>query len=269
MENNSKIEVNSMQTLSGSKRTSVYNECCALNIIDLNDDCLEEIFIYLTVKELFDLVSIHSNFVSVCLRIFHRKYRKHEINISSHNMDLYKRFPRILKSLSNVITSLRITFDRFDVLSNELIHRSIMENCDQTLCELTLNNIQPALVMRTTFPNLKKMSFNQGRLTGSHIELQKCFPNIRCLQLFFCQTEDNGFFEQTLPTLEEFTVAHHNSTFGQLSRFLELNPQLKSFIVYNYNQNLIGKLSEYAKLNFQNLHTTFEVLPCYFAFAEQ
>lgn len=269
MENNFKIEANSIQPPTGSTRTNGYNECCALNIIDLNDDCLEEIFMYLNMKQLFDLVTIHSNFVTICSRIFHRKYRNHEINISSHNMNLYKRFPRVLKLLNNVITSLRITFDRFDILSNELIHRSIIENCAETLCELTLNNIQPALMMRTTFPNLKKISFNQGRLTFSHIELRKSFPNIRCLQLFFCQTEESGFFAQTIPTLKEFTVAHHNSTFAQLSRFLELNSQLKSFIVYNYNQNLISKLSEYAKLKFQNLHTKFEVLPCYFALAEE
>lgn len=258
-----------MQTRIGSTRTSGCNECCTLNIIDLNDDCLEKIFMYLNMKQLFDLVTMHSNFVSVCSRIFWLKYRIHEINISSHNMDSYKRFPRVLKSLGNVITRLRVTFDRFDVLSNELIHRSIIENCGETLCELTLNNIQTALVMRTTFPNLKKMSFNQGRLTVLHTELKKCLPNIRCLQLFFCQTEDPGFFEQTIPTLEEFTVAHHNSTFAQLSRFLELNPQLKSFIVYNHNQNLIGKLSEYTKLKFQHLHVKFEVLPCYFAFVEE
>lgn len=269
MENNSKIEADSIQTPNESTRTSGSNKCCALNIIDLNDDCLEEIFMYLNMKQLFDLVTIHSNFISVCSRIFHRKYRNHEINISSHNMDSFKRFPRVLKSLSNVITSLRVTFDRFDVLSNELLHRSIMENCAETLCELTLNGIQPALVMRTTFPNLKKMSFNQGRLTVSHTELRKCFPNIRRLQLFFCQTEDPGFFEQTIPTLEEFTVAHHNSTFAQLSRFLELNPQLKSFIVYNFDRNLISKLSEYAYLKFQHLDTKFEVLPCYFAFAKE
>lgn len=236
-----------------------------MRLIDLNSDCLEQIFMYLSLQQLFTVAICNTDLAVACRRVFYRKFRHKEIIVSVHQME-YKQFPYILNIFGDVIQYVRVTYDQFDNhrILNQLIHRSIGKYCSETLTELTFNNIQPTMAITTTFSNVQRLSFNQGCI--GQLQIPQCFPNVRCLQFFFSEVQYPKCIEQIMPSLEELTVAHNSFSVGNLKTFLDRNLQLRKFCVYNYNRQVISELEEYTKVNFESLTRKFEVYPCYFGF---
>lgn len=240
-----------------------------LRIIDLPDDCLEEIFMNLNLKQLFEVATVHARFSIACRRIVAKKYKNKEIMISVHQTK-HPDYGTVLYVLGDVISRVRITYDRLDGHGsgnfNNGIHDAIVCHCSDTLTEVTFNHIRPTMMINKSFRNLNKLNFNQGCVGETMSKFNKWFPKLVSLQFFFCKTINTQCIEQTFPNLQHFTVAHHNFTFDNLRTFLDLNQQLKSFSVYNYDYNLIRQLEEYTRLKFNSLHTKFEIYPCYFSF---
>lgn len=247
----------------------VNRDVVPLSIIELNDDCLEEIFMNLNLKQLFEVATVHPRFLIACRRAVSKKYRRKEIAISVHQ-HTHPNYPKVLYMLGDVISRVRITYDSLNSNAsgnfNNGLHDAIICHCSGTLTEATFNHIHPTMEVNKTFSCLTKLHFNQGCVGSSMSEFNMWFPKLVSLQFFFCKTIDKKCIEQTFPNLEHFTVAHHNFTFDNLCRFLDYNQQLKSFAVYSYDFNLIRQLEEYTRLKFKSLHTKFEIYPCYFSF---
>lgn len=239
----------------------------SLRVTDLNDDCLEEIFLHLHLNHLFDVIVSHTRFLNACRRVFYKKYKNKEITISAYQTK-HPQYNEVLCLLGDLMPHLRVSYDRFDDVGNlnNKIHVAIVRHCGETLTEITFNHIHPLMEIDKQFCNLKKLNFNHGCVGRTMSEFKKWFPKLESIQFFFCTTINAHCIEQEFPTLQHFTVAHHNFTFQNLRTFLDLNPQLKSFTVYNYDRNLIRRLQEYTKLTFKSLCTTFEAYPCYFSF---
>lgn len=252
--------------------SDVYPRNCdvlPLRIIDINDDCLEEIFMNLNLRQLFEVATVHRRFLIACRRAVSKKYRNKEIVISVHQT-AHPDYTKVLYLLSDLITRVRITYDRFDIHGignfNRGIHDAIVSHCSDTLTEATFNHILPTMEINKPFRNLNKLNFNQGCVGQTMSEFNKWFPKLSSLQFFFCKTINTQCIEQTFPNLEMLTVAHHNFSFENLRRFLDHNQQLKSFAVYSYDCNLIRQLEQYTRFKFQSLQTKFEIYPCYFSF---
>lgn len=245
------------------------NRDVSLSIIDLNDDCLREIFMNLNLHQLFDVTVTHTRFLNACRRIFIKKYKNKEIKIAVHRT-IQPQYTEILCLLGDMISHLRVTYNRFDGCANfnKRIHDAIVRHCSETLTEITFNHIHPTMEINKPFQNLNKLNFNRGCVGRTMSEFKKWFPKLISIQFFFCKTIDTQCIEQEFPRLQHFTVAHHNFTFQNLRNFLDLNPQLKSFTVYNYDRSLISQLQEYTSLKFKLLQTTFETYPCYFSFEQ-
>lgn len=248
---------------------SVYRDV-PLSILDLNDDCLGEIFMNLNLKQLYDVATVHSHFVRASRRVFSKKYKNKEITISVYQT-FRPDYPLVLYLLGDIISHLRITYDRFknhipDENINNKIHDAIVCHCSDTLTEVTFNHIHPTMRINKPFHNLEMLNFNQGCVGQTMSKFNKWFPNLISLQFFFCTTVNTTCIEQRFSNLEHFTVAHHNFTFDNLRIFLDLNQQLKTFTVYNYDLNLIHQLEQYTKSQFKSLQTKFEIYPCYFSF---
>lgn len=237
----------------------------AMRLIDLNSDCLELIFMHLSMKQLFTVAMCDANLAVACRRVFYRKFRHKELIVTAHHLE-YTQFPHILSIFGDIIRYVRVTYDRFDAnwMASERIHRSVERFCCDTLTELTFNNILPTMDIRSVFVNVQKLSFNQGCI--GHLEIGKCFPQLRCLQFFFSEVIWPECIEAELPSLDELTVAHNSFSVDNLKGFLHRNPQLKKFCVYNYNRQVISDLKDYTKANFASLTLKFEIYPCYFAF---
>lgn len=238
-----------------------------LSILDLNDDCLELIFRHLNLKQLLNVTGAHPRFLTACRRTYSQNFKHNEITISAYQTT-YVEYPRVLYLLGDVILCLRITYDQFNTHGhfNRRIHDAILQHCGDTLTEATFNHIQPTMQINQPFRQLRKLNFNQGCVGQILSEFNTWFPKLCSLEFFFCKTADTKCIEQTFPNLLHFTVAHHNFTFHNLRVFLDLNPQLRTFTIYNYDRELISQLHTHTKSKFQSLTTKFETYPCYFAF---
>lgn len=241
-------------------------------VIDLNDDCLEKILLNLNLKQLFDAATVHTRFVNACRRVFLKNYRNKEINISVYQT-LQPNYPVVLDLFGDLIEHLRVTYDRHNDHGqgqfNKRIHKAIVRHCSDTLTVATFNHIQPMMEINKSFEHLESLNFNQCCVGVAMSQFNRWFPKLVSIQFFFSTTINTNCIEQTFPNLQHFTVAHQNFTFDNLRTFLDLNQQLKSFTVYNYNMNLIHHLEQYTKAKFHSLHTKFEIYPCYFAFNNQ
>lgn len=240
-----------------------------LNIVDVNDDCLEAIFINLSLKQLFDVAICHRRFLTATRRAFLKNFKHNEITIVVCQT-IHSERPEIFNLLGDIMQSIRITYDRYNSLighvANRSIHNAIVRYCSDTLTAATFNHIQPEMTINRPFRQLRVLNFNHGCVGRTMSEFNKYFPQLNSLQFFFCKTENTRCIEHTFVNLHHFTAAHHNFTFHNLRIFLDRNTQLKTFTIYNYDRQLIGQLDEYTRNKFKSLTTKFETYPCYFAF---
>lgn len=256
-------------------QNSLTGTVCALKrvtpfrAIDLNDDCLEKIFLHLSLKQLFSTATVHTRFVDGCRRAFSRNFRNKEITISAYQT-LQPNYPMVLQLFGDLIGHLRVTYDRHDDNGlgqfNIRVHQAIVRHCSDTLTAAIFNHIQPTMEINKTFQQLESLHFNQGCVGVVMSEFNRWFPKLVSVQFFFSTTVNTRCIEQTFPNLQHFTVAHQNFTFDNLRTFLDLNQQLKSFTVYNYDIHLIQRLDQYTKATHHSVRTKFETYPCYFAF---
>lgn len=238
----------------------------SLSILDLNDDCLEVIFENCNLKQLFSVIVAHTHFLTACRRIFAKQYKYKEITIHASNIENTD----VLYFVGDIVRFLRVNYDRNSSAkseNNQKIHDAIVQHCSNNLMEITFNNIESTLQVDRVFQRLEQLSFNHGCLGQTMTEFNKWFPNLNCLEFFFCKIIDTQCIEHKFPRLQHFTVAHQNFTLKNLQTFLDLNPQLQTFIVYSYDRMLISQLDAYTRLRFKSLTTKFETYPCYFAFA--
>lgn len=236
------------------------------SILDLDDDCLEEIFMNLNVKQLFDVVRAHPHFIAAGRRVVSKNFKHNEITISIFQ-PTWIQYPEILHLVGDVMWHLRITYDRFNAGSiNAKIHDAIVCYCSETLIEVTFNHIKPTMEINKPFHNLKKLNFNHGCVSCTMSEFNKWFPKLYSLQFFFCKTINKQCIEQAFPNLLHFTIAHNNFAFENLRAFLDLNPQLQTFTVYSYDRKLISQLNDFTRAKHKLLATKFEMYPCYFSF---
>lgn len=265
------MEIKCVATSSGQEsEASVFIETASncdrtLSILDLNDDCLEVIFMKCNLKQLFSVIVAHPHFLTACRRIFSKQYKHKEITLQAIN------FPNadVLRLLGDIVQYSRVNYDRINAIENKnnhKIHDALVQYCSNNLIKATFNNIQSAMQVDRVFRHLNQLSFNHGCVGQTMTEFNKWFPNLNRLEFFFCETVDTRCIEHTMPKLQHFTTAHHNFTLKNLQQFLDLNPQLKTFIVYHYDRILISQLDAYTRLKFKSLTTKFETYPCYFAF---
>lgn len=236
-----------------------------MSILDLNDDCLEVIFMNCNLKQLFSVIITHTHFLTACRRIFSKQYKHKEITIQAINLDSSD----IFYFVGDIVQYLRVNYDRNIITeseNNRKIHDAVVRYCSNNLIEVTFNHIESTMQVDRVFHRLRHLSFNHGCVGQTMSEFNKWFPNLNRLEFFFCKTVDTQCIEYSFPKLHHFTVAHQNFTLKNLQKFLDLNPQLKTFTVYNYDRLLISRLDAYTRLHFKSLTTKFETLPCYFAF---
>ena len=238
------------------------------SIIDLNDDCLEAIFVHLNIRQLFVVATVHARFLIACRRALLKNYKNKEVVISVHQ-SMHPDYTKAFHLMGDVISRVRITYGHSDETAgnfNDEIHDAIVNHCTDTLTEVAFNHIHPTMEINKSFQSLKKLHFNQGCVGKNFSEFNKWFPKLVSLEFFFSKTINARCIEQRFPHLEHFTVAHHNFSIENLRSFLDQNQQLKSFTVYSYDYNLIQQLDEYTRAQFTSLYTKFEIYPCYLSF---
>ena len=115
-----------------------------LQLVDINNDCLIDVFEYLSLEDLFNVAETHSSLVPAAQLVFARRYRKKEFFLNLDTVrflsddcievrkDIAAAFVRLFG------TALSSLFINFDCHHEQDIEESLLDNCSNTLTKLEL-----------------------------------------------------------------------------------------------------------------------------------
>lgn len=217
-----------------------------IDILSLNDDCLQEIFMYLGTSDLLNTIRTNSRFKFSCEQVFKRKYCGNKfVTLSNHNilskMGLSMKNLKFSVNISNhfghLISKLHI---RFKLNKIDSLLDAIVANCNDNLLELELEHMGACVIRKSPLyvNGLKKM---QQFLRN----LSKQFKNLRRLKIHYRNIRNDCPYSKavihSIPSLTSFEVeeevAEKCFTEKSLAKFFRLNRQIESlsFRVDEYN----------------------------------
>lgn len=217
----------------GDSRNIQANE---LKLIGLIDDCLFEIFDYLSLDDLAHILATCKRLNEVAQSVFLRKFQQHPIEISSSCISAWhngqhitckqhsRREPNFLNFFhyfGKVITQLSIQFDK--QLTASRLKGCLFNNCSETLTKLTMRGIDVNHdfgVLTKKFPNVEELSLYS--VDGTDIEsLLECFPSVTQLELVNCHKYNRVYSKRMNSTTLKRHPFRPNITklFPRLQRF--------------------------------------------------
>lgn len=261
------------------------NSLPTTQILDLNDDCLAEVFQYLHLIDLAVIADVCSRFRGNALSHFVRT--KHKDLILWKIM--YQRYGRalpenkrlMLKSTAKILRNFG-TFIRSMVLNDhnskeciELLSTHCLEMLtDLNLCFVKITD-DMAIDERPLFRNLRTLHLNGCEYPDLFLKMLPIWsPELRKLVLHSrgsslrTKVSFDGLC-QTFPKLVTVSfVYNHDLTYRDIEEFLKCNPQLKEIEIVDYfevNACIIQSIAKYVPeietIWFQNLCQTNQEIP--------
>lgn len=197
----------------------------ALNMLDLNDDCLLEIFKNLTDFELADIASTCSRFKTIACDLFSLRHHKSngleiDIRLGDHNTDDKPTHRRqtaaILREFGELLSKLKITFGNTDRAAphNTIILNVIAKYCTKPLQQLELkycNYLQPNenINARNLFRNVKELILDNSSAIESSV-LSDAKQLCRLTLIWLPATLAVKFLSIDYPQLQSLTLHMHN-----------------------------------------------------------
>lgn len=219
-----------------------------LTVVHLNDDCLENVFSYLSPVELTNVAESNVHLAIMAKNVIAHNYRNKPFNFNFYDKSSmsFVSFGQFLKHFGKYLVKLCITFGGNCEQMNEMFD-SIVKNCRKTLIELTLNGIDDNIKLDKPFLNLKKLQLIKCYFGIHHslISINDWFPNLICLKVYDVGNFwKNDIFIKHFPNLQSFGQQRchfrtniNNSDVIKLARFVSLNPQLKCLELDELNEN--------------------------------
>lgn len=243
------------------------------NLLDLNDDCLYEIF-DLTRVSLFDFYSLSQT----CKRlngigadIFQRKVKICDWrHITDRNAEI---IIGVLKTFRSVISELRLGMSAISYFNSSAIIDSIVRYCSE-LKSLTIdgckipNNQSDIDKLGMVFKNLERLHLEYVFIediddTSEAIEaankplINNCFTDCEALislKVVNCYHFKRAIFENSFPKLEHFDYKSGDfGVFNNINEFILRHCNLKSFRLDTDNNDYLGTLAAGCK-NLTNLN---------------
>lgn len=213
-----------------------------MQLIDLNEDVLVEIFLYLNEDELLDVVYASEMFLNCCRRAAEIKYRKNYIDLPLGDADFssksctkneFNRSMDFVHYLGSSISKISVSYRKFDLAKSKRFHDLVLETCHATLIDIEFYNLSIELKINKCFPKLTILAIFNGNIDNSLCQFTKWFPKVE--KLFMCCVENISTKFNTrreISTLKHFTFADAltpGSLFElyKFNQFLENNPQLE------------------------------------------
>ncbi len=204
------------------------------SIIDLNDDCLVKVFLYLSQNDLINVCVTNSRFRLASERAFIQNYAKLQINVSTirhnrANAGVLKNSMRLLKTFAHLIRKLLVEFKLENVAK---ILELVDKNCGENLNELELCQFGATKNQRHNTGLEEVNSFLGG--------LSKRFPNLHHLKLEYRNPSkmSNHFnsLVQPIPSLKSFSFAMALLSLADIREFIRLNGQLECVALIGLNK---------------------------------
>lgn len=234
-----------------------------MKITDINQFCLEHIFMYLDLEALLDVADANNQLKIATYTVFARKYASRYItiqyertrsyttskfrflaNIKVVNTDSLKRSFQMLRCFGHMIKDLSIEYcDSYSFRVYHRIENYLNEFCSNSLIKLTIVPVfQP---FTSIFPNIEELDICQHRGLLQENCLNKKFPKLRRLR--FSTQKDIKIAFHHFPNLHhlEFSPYISSDLEADVKTILCLNPQLRSFKIWVFNIRFIQNISDH------------------------
>lgn len=189
-------------------------------ILDLNDDCFDEIFGYLSYDDVLSVSQVCIRFENRARESFKRK--KHNLEVFSVRGGSME--SKLLRHIGPSLLKLEIFFGE-DVIENQRIIDIVTDNCSDNLTEITLHCLTKRNKLRKSFKRVNKLTLSFCDLVG-RFKLTKWFPNLTTLTYHYTRNL-RKFMKQSIPkmnTLNFNFLTTHTETISMLLS----NPQIKN-----------------------------------------
>lgn len=187
-------------------------------ILDLNDDCFDEIFGYLSYA---DVLSTSQ----VCMRFENRAQAAFKRN--KYNLELFSiraNAPNtLLRHIGPALLKLELYFGQ-DVNINQQIIDMTTKYCIENLTEITLHCLTNRNKLRKSFSQVNKLTLSFCDLVG-RFKLMKWFPNLTNLTYHYTRNLTK-FMKQKIPTMHTLNINCIKSQ-SETITMLKSNPQIK------------------------------------------
>lgn len=237
-----------------------------LTLTDMDNDCLEEIFKYLSIDDLLNVVDANKLLRIAAGSLYRRKFGRKPVTLSKMKPNqttligtLYqvevtglKKCLQFVRCFGSFISVLCIDYNQAARKDYIYLNRYINQFCTDTLIDANFNYIQK----RTNLQSFIKKPFKMVeflRITASNLgnqltEIIELFPNVRRLQLHSNQM-NGGCIEKNLARLEYMDVEINFGTMDgdgleNIIQAIRLNPQLRRLRIHEKIQFTFGYFVE-------------------------
>lgn len=231
-----------------------------LKIIDLNDDCLEPIFLKLTKEDLASIAESNLRFLEIACYAYARNYAQNpfESGYDSCDSNTFERSMNIIKHFGKLIQKLDLYDAHNDCQYNERITDALFSTCDSNITDIVFDRVDQDTLnkIRRPFPNLTNLNIYDLSLPQKIAQLNRWFPNVTKLIL-----RCTGLFLEEFCSLQRLTDADIAMGVQDMRVFIRSNPQLTSLRLRIDNSQLIdGQLLNFMAQNLQQLqHLTITI----------
>lgn len=245
------IEYNTMDVSDSESEDEVQDE--TLKFIDLNDDCLEPIFLKLTKEDLANIAESDLRFLQMACYAFARNYAHNPFESGYDECDSnnFVKSMNIIKHFGKLITKLDLYDAHNDCQYNEKITDALFATCDSNITDIVFDRVDQDTLnkIRRPFPNLTNLNIYDLSLPQKIAQLNRWFPNVTKLIL-----RCTGLLSEEFCALRRLTDADIAMNVDDMQTFIRSNPQLTSLRLRCSNLQLIdGQLFNFMALNLQDL----------------
>lgn len=236
------------------------NQDETLKIIDLNDDCLESIFLKLTKEDLASIAESNLRFLEMACYAFARNYAQNAFESGYDECDSsrFERSMNIIKHFGKLIQKLDLYDAHNDCQYNEKITDALFATCHSNITDIVFDRVDQDTLnkIRRPFPNLTNLNIYDLSLPQKISQLNRWFPNVTRLIL-----RCNGIFLEEYVALQRLTDADIAMGIEHMHIFIRSNPQLTRLRFRLDNSQLVdGHLFNFMAQHLQQLeHLTITI----------
>lgn len=188
-------------------------------LMDLNDDCLDQIFGYLNYEDVLSASQVCVRFQDRARDVFKRK--KHNVQLFTIKASASK---QLLRHIGPALLKLEIFFCD-DVIKNQQTIDIVTKYCLDNLTEITLHCLTKRNKLRKSFSRVNKVTLSFCDLVG-RFKLIKWFPNLTSLTYHYTKNLKK-FMKQNIPSMHTLNI-NYVTTPSETTTMLLSNPQIKS-----------------------------------------
>lgn len=225
-----------------------------LHLTDINDDCLQSIFEYLTLEDLVHVAEANWRFIASARAVYARNYRErkiflnigivrfHEKNCTEIRKDLAIPF---FRHFGEKVVNLFVNFLNH---TNTEIEQALLQHCTATIntLELIVCNMNTFRSINKPFENVRELTITKSSL-GQHLSLLDIwFPNLIELHLINIKPFNPVSFEVKFHQLKHLAIYNEKMTIPltAITQMVRLNPQIKWFCLHcNYDVNCLRSIA--------------------------